>query len=351
MLSPGNDDERLNFGVPLVFILSSSEEESEASSSAAGRVLEVDRRGGAEFASLREAAKASGPGDVIRIAPGSGPYREVLEITNSGRAGAPIVVEGNGELVTGFEPLEGFRKSGDAYVCDLPVEFPFVLTHKGERVAQDAETKQFGELAKLSEDQRQLQLLPGVSPESWEISTRTYVVKVWNVSHHIYRDLRASGAQNDAFNLHGVGEHLVFENVEGFHSLDEGFSAHDDISCEVHGGEFYGNDNGLVNIADSKMVASNLEIRGNLGWGLYLLDCEAVLDDVLVEENGLAQIMVANSVVEWNHVTAVMPSWNDRRWVTYNESSGKEPAKAPLVTDRRSQVSGTLPKLVGGSDE
>ncbi len=346
IMSDSSNPDKMNYGVPLYFILSSSSKASGDSAAIGPRILEVNQRGGAAYASLKEAAAACRSGDIIRIAKGSGPYREALEITTSGKAGAPIIVEGNGELVTGFEPLTGFRKEGDTYVCKIPVEYPYVLTYQGKRLRQDAQTEQFTQYAMLSEDKQSITLLPGVSPEGWEVSTRTYVVKVWNVSHHIYRNLRASGAQNDAFNLHGAGDSLVFEDIEGFHSLDEGFSAHDDIHCEISGGSFYGNDNGLVNIGHSAMTASNLEIYDNLGWGLFLLECSAVLDQVSVRGNGLAQIILTDADVTWTNVTAEQPKWSSRPWVTYKESAGKAPSSIPLVVDSKTKMSGSLPALI-----
>ncbi len=140
-----------------------------------GRVLLVDRCGGGQYTSLRAAGKAAQPGDTIKVAPGSGPYREMLMITASGLPGQPITVDGSGETVTGFEPLTGFEKVGDSYVCDLkpwlakipaaqgfvkkdgawvsnnpkvtlPV-LPVVLTYQGERVVQDAQTAQLAKYA------------------------------------------------------------------------------------------------------------------------------------------------------------------------------------------------------------
>lgn len=347
IMSDSADPAKLNFGLPIHFILSSSARVMGDSASLERRTLRVDQRGGADYTSLAAAAADCRPGDTISLVPGSGPYREPLEITASGRVDAPIVVEGNGELVTGFEPLTAFRRDGEAYVCDIPVEYPYVLTYRGERLRQDAVTGQFTDYAVLSADRQSISLLPGVSPEGWEVSSRVYVVKIWNVSHHVYRNLRASGAQNDAFNLHGTGKNLVFENIEGFHCLDEGFSAHDDIRCEIRKGSFHGNDNGIVNIARSFMEASDIEIFDNLGWGLYLLECEAVLDHVTVRDNGLAQILLADSSVTWTNITAAKPAWDTRQWITYKESAGKDIITKPLVADSKTKLVGGLPSLLG----
>lgn len=106
----------------------------------AARELRIDQRGGAEFKTLAAAAAAARPGDTLVIAKGSGPYRETLRIRQSGEPDAPIVVEGNGETVTGFTTLLGFREQDGAVFCHLPQPFPLVLTFQGRRILQDQAT-------------------------------------------------------------------------------------------------------------------------------------------------------------------------------------------------------------------
>ncbi len=298
-----------------------------------GRVLDVDQRGGGAYVSLAAAAAEARPGDTIRIAKGSGPYRETLRIKVSGTPEAPIVVEGNGETVTGFEPLTNFREENGVWVCDLPVAFPCVLTYRGERLVQNDVSGQFTSYAKLSEDQRRLVLLPGTQREGWEISTRAVAVQILDVSHHIYRDLKASGARNDGFNLHGTGENLVFENIEGSQNLDEGFSAHDQIGCQIRQGTFRENDNGVLNIASSVLKAENLSISGNLGYGMAFFKCTADLRNVKVWDNGVAQIFFGTGAeIACTDVTAYEPSWTARPWKTYTESNAARMSKPIVIT-------------------
>ena len=166
--------------------------------SAPARVLLVDQRGQAEFASITAAVKTVQPGDTIKLAAGSGPYREIVDIAQSGTESAPIALDGSGETVTAFEPLGGFRNEGGVWSCDLtpfhttaqavqgfskvngrwiskvaPAAVPFVLTYRGERLLQDAATGQFTRYAKLSDDRNTLVLLPGTETEGWEISARS----------------------------------------------------------------------------------------------------------------------------------------------------------------------------------
>lgn len=315
-----------------------------ATSPAPGRVLEVNQRGGTPYATIAAAASQVMPGDTIRLAKGSGPYREKVFISRSGEAERPVIFDGNGEVVTGFEPLQ-FKKEGDRWTCDLtaffaglkyvqgfekkesmwvnnaqPLAFPGVLTFRGKRLFQDAANGQFLPMATLVDGGRKLVLEPGVEPDGWEISSREQVFCILNVSHHIYRNTRASGSLNDGYNLHGAGTDLVFENIEGFHNLDEGFSAHDKIECTIRKGRFWENDNGLCNVASCSMVATDIETFANSGWGLALLNCRGELNNVRSWDNGLLQVAFVSANVTCRNVVAVKPSWDNRKWITSQES-------------------------------
>lgn len=308
--------------------------------SAGGKVLKVDQHGPAGFTSLRAAAAVVKPGDTIEIAKGSGPYREALYIKESGTPEQPIIVEGNGEVITGFEPLTGFREEKGVWVCDLPVKFPCVLTYRGERLVLSAQTGQPIRYAKLNEERTRLELLPGVGTTDWEISKRDFVVRIYNAANQTYRNIRASGSMNDAFNLHGAGAGLIFENIEGFHNLDEGFSAHDEIHCEIKGGRFWGNDNGICNVGSSDMQAGEIDVFANLGWGIFLTKCSAVINRLRAWDNGLTQIHIGSGTrVTFVYATAYEPAWSTRPWESYMES--KTSAFSAPVRINSTEVTGS----------
>lgn len=297
------------------------------------RILEVDQRGGADYESIAAAVQDLGPGDTLRLVPGSGPYREPLFVATSGTESAPIIIEGNNELVTGFSPLTGFYEENGVQVCDLPTAFPCVLTYQGERLRQDAATGQFTKYARLSADQLRLELLPGTDTNGWEVSTRYFVVRIENVSNHIYRNIKASGALNDGVNLHGTGSGLVFENIEGYHNLDEGFSAHDNIQCEIYNGSFHGNDNGIANIASSIMLAEDVSLYDNLGWGIWLNQCGGNLTRVRAWSNGISQVIFGTDAqVSLTDCTVKDPNWTERQWITYKESANVSDPSAYIVS-------------------
>ena len=345
----------------------------------AAEPLLVDQRGGTPFRSLKAAAAVAGPGDTIQIAPGSGPYREVLFLPRSGEPGRPITVDGAGETITGFDELRGFQRDGEGWtlnlkplidklariqgfkkepagwVCNNPrvilPAFPGVLTYRGQRLLQDPATGQFTRHATITFPDLKLTLLPGTKPEGWEISARDLAIRIFNASHHLYRNLRASGSLNDGVNLHGQGEDLRFENIEAFHNIDEGFSAHDEICCEIDGGNFWGNDNGIANAPASNMRAVNLRLHANLGWGLSVgAGSIADLSHVRCWANGVSQLLLARgSLVTCHDVTVYQPAWTTKPWLNYQESSGR--ATMPAFANENASPPGGDPVAIAPPDQ
>lgn len=318
------------------------------SASAAPRtpvILTVNQRATDGYRTLAAAAAAAQPGDTIRIAPGSGPYREPLYISRSGTADQPIIVDGSGETITGFDPLvfterngewsfdvaaflaarpnvQGFTKVDGKWTSVVPGGFPSVLVHHGRRVFQDAATGQFEEKVRLSDDGSRLILLDPAERDGWEIAARDRVVVILNASWQTFRNIRATGSLNDGFNLHGTGEGLVFENIEGSQNLDEGFSAHDTIACKIIGGVFTQNDNGIGNVGQSRLVARDIRTYENTGYGLWFLDASATLENARSWDNGVAQFALhgkASATV--SDVTAVPPAGTMKRRMSYEESA------------------------------
>jgi hypothetical protein len=298
----------------------------------AGRVLEVDRGGTTAYKTIKAAVAAAKAGDTIRLKPNSGPYREELYVPVSGTKESPITIDGGGNLITGFEPLTGWKQVNGEWTCTLPVAFPCVLTYKGERVRQDA-NGQFTRWITLNDAKDTLTLKDGATPEGWEVSTRSFVVRIQNTSNHIYRNIRASGSMNDGFNLHGKGEGLVFENIEGFHNLDEGYSAHDDIQSEVNGGKFWGNDNGIGNVARSQTKFKNIDVWDNLGFGFWLNQCKASMQNIRAWNNGVVQILIHNSQGDAENVRAYTPEHKTRIWTSYKESKSSSIGRPLIVKD------------------
>jgi hypothetical protein len=289
------------------------------------RDLLVDQRGGTAYPTLASAAAAALPGDILILAPGSGPYRETLAITASGQAGAPITVEGNGETITGFAPMV-FTTTGGVSTHTLPAAFsgaPVVICWQGRRILQDQSTGAFLGPISLRSDGVTLELTAGTSTQGWEISSRDLAVSINNVSHHIYRNLHATGAKNDGFNLHGSGSDLIFENIAAHDNLDEGFSAHDTISATINGARFWDNDNGLTNVGSSQLTASNVRTHDNIGYGFFLSgSAQGTLTNVTSWNNGAGQIRFDSQTSgTCSQVSAWNAAWSTPPWCRYQESA------------------------------
>ena len=316
------------------------------------RVLEVDSRGTTKYKTLARAAAAVKAGDTIRLMPGSGPYREVLAIRVSGTKEQPITIDGGGNVITGFNPITDWVEQGGVVTFKLK-SFPCVITYKGERLVQDATTKQFTKYAYINEAKDILQLRPGAEKEGWEVSSRDLVVAVLNQSHHIYRNIRASGSNNDGFNLHGTGTNLVFENIEGYHNLDEGYSSHDSIVSEVRSGKFWGNDNGIANsFRDRTTLSSTIidtDVYENLGYGVSLHDCAGLLENVRVWKNGMRQVMFNKADIECKGLTVYTPAHTARVTMSYKDSQDTKQVTA-YAAAKDCQITGTPPKVVEDAD-
>lgn len=301
----------------------------------AAATITVDPRDPKAYATLAEAVGRLKAGDTLVLAPGSGPYREPLHIRVSGTADAPIIVEGNGNEVTGFDPLVFTAQPGGGQQAEVRLESPFVLRHDGRRVPEDAETGAFTGGVVYDAEARRIVLPAGMSPQGWEISARDFAVRVSGVSHHVYRNLVATGSRNDGFNLHGEGTGLLFESIVGSQNLDEGFSSHATINSEIRGGRFFENDNGMLNGFQTVTKLENVDIYNNLGLGLAF-NGEAKVDGTGVRTwgNGLTQLLLRKGVqARFPGIEIYRNPHTTRPWVTYMESA-RWPRPVTMSVDR-----------------
>ena len=269
------------------------------------------------YQDLASAAAALSAGDTLWLAPESGPYREVLHIRASGTEARPIIIEGNGNEITGFEPLVFVEGR-----CSPSVAYPFVLRHQGQRV-MESEAHGFSHGIRYDAKQGRLELLPGISPEGWEISTRDFVLRIQDASYQQYRDLVVSGSLNDGINLHGEGRGLSFTGLTACQNLDEGFSSHGSIQCSIRESLFYENDNGLLNGFQTDTTLEQVVVRDNLGIGLAF-NGEATVQAFQVElwGNGLVQLLLRSKVqLTFDEVTVYKNHHETRPWKTYNETA------------------------------
>jgi hypothetical protein len=270
------------------------------------------------YRDLASAVKVLNAGDTLWLAPESGPYREVLHIRASGTESRPIIIEGNGNEITGFEPLVFVEGR-----CSPSVAYPFVLRHNGQRVMELESSNGFSHGIRYNAQEHRLELLPGSSPEGWEISSRDFVVRIQDVSYQEYRNLVVSGSLNDGINLHGEGCGLSFTGLTACQNLDEGFSSHGSIQCSIYESLFYENDNGLLNGFQTDTTLEQVVVRDNLGIGLAF-NGEATVQASKVElwGNGLVQLLLRPKVqLSFDGLTVYRNHNETRPWKTYNESA------------------------------
>lgn len=309
------------------------------------RVLLVDQRGltSGAYHSIAEAVASTPalkPGDMISLVPGSGPYHETIVMHASGIAGKPIIFDGNGELISGFTPFQFTQEASGQWTYTLPAPIAFttpgnsstfrqLVAYNGQRLMLDQAYGQnagifTSDYATLSSDGTKLILNPDkASPTSgWEISTLTNGLEIVTPdSYQTYRNVRITGVQNDAFNIHGTGVELRFENIEAFNNFDEGFSSHDSTSSTVDGGVFWGNENGIYNMARDTVTftANNVIVYNNIGYGIGTQMGTNSFTNVQVWDNGISNIKVGGRVYTDNVVT-YNGRWSQRPWVGYQES-------------------------------
>lgn len=348
------------------------------------RVLLVDQRGltSGAYTSISEAVASTPalkPGDMISLVPGSGPYHESILLQASGAPGNPIVIDGNGELISGFVPFQFTQESDGQWTYTLPEPiantlpdgssntFRHLIAYNGQRLLLDQAYGQnagvfTSDYAVLSSDGSKLILNPDkASPTSgWEISTLQNGVEIVNSgSYQTYRNLRVTGMQNDGFNIHGTGTGLVFENIEAFNNFDEGFSSHDSTASAIEGGKFWGNENGIYNMSRDTVTftANNVEVYNNIGYGIATQMGTNSFSNVQVWDNGISNMRVGGRVYTSN-VATYDSRWSQRPWVGYQETQNykynqqiKPYAYSEYVkTDYPIEKSGTPPTVLPAAE-
>ncbi|MES2682389.1 MAG: Calx-beta domain-containing protein [Pseudomonadota bacterium] len=319
----------------------------------------VDRTGNtpSAYTSIAAAVVDVVPGDTIKLVPGTGPYRETVNIDVTGTQEAPIVFDGSGETVTGFEPFQ-FTYNGTTaqweYVLPAPipngtpgtVDKPFrhLVTYQGQRLLLLSGTTKFtSDFATVSADGTRLILGNASASEGWEIGTRKFVMRIDGFMgtsanpipkrfFHVYRNVSATGSTQDGFNVHGTGTNLVYENIKGYNNWDEGFSSHDYVECSIDGGSFWANDNGLLNQSTANLAfhANNIRSMGNLGFGIAMRQGVNRLTNSVAWDNGIQNISLGGSLTGYSNVTYESRSAT-RLFTAYQESQNLDPSSVPYT--------------------
>ena len=260
------------------------------------------------FKTLERATKHLKAGDVLNLAAGSF-FRESLVIRASGTAAKPIVVRGNGAVVSGLHPIDAakweskgsdlwFQSSDRCWGALRPRVFigdemisvqippqelkPGTATWRREGVYFRAES------GKSPQDYA---LLGAVGRSKAEHSG----VLIDGRSYVTIENLAAQHFPNDGFNVHGICRGLVFKNIVARHNGDDGFSIHDDVCATVIGLHSHHNDYGIQDVGFSQTIVTGAILEENRLCGFDEHDGIRILRDSVVRANGRRQIGMHSS--------------------------------------------------------
>lgn len=107
-------------------------------------------------------------------------------------------------------------------------------------------------------------------------------------------NLIAEHFRNDGFNVHGACRGLVFRNIVGRYNSDDGFSIHDQVMANVYGGTFYGNDYGIEDIGKSQSSYCGVSAVSNRVCGISLVGGARIIRESAACGNGKAEVEVRN---------------------------------------------------------
>ncbi len=265
----------------------------------AGRDDNDGRHPSSAFASILRALEACAPGDSIVLARSGKPYHEGLVLSRTGGTpGTPLVIQGNGAVLSGFGPLpsnEWQMKSPGLWWHPMPVPHrrSAYLRFDGQRIAKSASSSGLEPRAYVwDESGVLLRLPPDESPAGLKIDGTLIAngVSLYDASFIRVENLVAEGFANDGFNVHGDCQGIVFQTIEARDNGDDGFSVHEDGSTVVFNGWFHGNDYGIQDVHAARSSYFGVLVENNRVNGAEFLGGVHVLTDAVVRNNGGAQI-------------------------------------------------------------
>lgn len=252
---------------------------------------------------LARAVALCAPGDVLSVVPGATPYFEALEFgPRGGLPGRPIVVEGNGAVLSGLLPIppEQWQDRGDG-LWFFPTTFrhgslvPFLVLPDGTRIPAAAKAAAIapgqafwdaqGILYRSDADRRPGDLgLRG--------ALRAAGVALAGTCHLTVRNLTCEYFANDGFNVHGSCQGLFFENIVARHNGDDGFSVHEDVGVTVHAGWFHDNTYGIQDVNLSRSQYVGVRVENNRAHGVHFNGGTHSVSDALIRDNAMDQFRV-----------------------------------------------------------
>ena len=260
------------------------------------------------FKTLERATKQLKAGDALNLAAGN-MFREALVLKTSGTAEKPIVIRGNGAVVSGLHPVgaENWEaKGGDlwfqannrswgalrprVFIGDEMISLsvkpedlkPRTAVWRKEGIYFRAES------GKMPRDYA---LLGSIGRTRDEHSG----VIIDGQNHITIENLVAQHFPNDGFNVHGTCRGLLFRNIVARHNGDDGFSIHDDVCAVVAGLHSHHNDYGIQDVGFSQLVVSGAVLEHNRLCGFDEHGGIRILRDSVIRANSNRQIALHSS--------------------------------------------------------
>jgi len=263
------------------------------------------------FRTLARATKELRPGDTLSLAAGA-VFHEALVLVSSGTATAPIVIRGNGAVVSGKHPIDPekweakgedlwFQPSdrcwgalrprvyiGEEMICPVCVRPDEIDPQTLKPRTAIWQTKGVFFRAEPGKAPRDYALLGGAGRTKAEHSG----VIIDGKDYVTVDDLTAEGFPNDGFNVHGTCRGILFRNIVARNNGDDGFSIHEDVMATVIGLHSHHNDYGIQDVGVSQTIVSGAVLEENRLAGFDVYGGVRILRDAVVRGNGRFQLGV-----------------------------------------------------------
>ena len=240
-------------------------------------------------ATFKRAVTLLKPGTTLHLVNTGKAYREMLSLHGlSGTPARPIVIEGNGAVLSGLADLDPVAwQPGKAGLWKLAVRkmpsncVPFLFV-AGRRLSPAAGPETIGPMQFRWDGEHFLfRPEPGKTPKDYELSASVLDsgVALMNSSYIVCRNLVSEHHANDGFNVHGNCQGLLFNHIESRFNGDDGFSVHEDVGVTVTDARFHNNMYGIQDINASRSSYYGVNIADNqvgvnfLGGLHSLVDC------------------------------------------------------------------------------
>lgn len=227
----------------------------------------------AAVATFQHAVTLLAAGDTLDIANTGKPYCERLLITREiGTPSQPLIIEGNGAVLSGLLPLDQSKWSRQAdgvYVYAVP---PMARNLKQVLMMGDQEVPAVDKPEELKSgfccwQPEKVLFMPEnegiLKTGNLQATLIDSGVALQNTSYVTIRNIISERHTNDGFNFHGNVRGIQLENVIGRYNGDDGCSIHEDGQLTVRNSWFHHNTYGIEDINASNSTYQNVLCEDN----------------------------------------------------------------------------------------